>query len=272
MDWTGSVERGDAGQTSASWQTAILDRVNEARSRAGLAAVSLDPERTEAAQQAAFLMYANQKLSHRPSPAWVHWSSVRAAGAARCNLSLGSADDTAVDAMMREAGLSNLNCNHRNWLLLPQLRRIGVGGATGRGMSSVAIFVRGANEDGERPVVRDGFIAWPPPGVMPLSQVPEKWTLSVPDADFRASTITATREGRPLVVKEVTSTVSLYRERIIVFSLREQGSEEPIFADATEQGPDASLSPVIITVDGLRVGEAARKVSYEVGFARSRRD
>ena len=65
-----------------------------------------------------------------------------------------------------------------------------------------------------RPAVREerGFVAWPPSGHVIDDSVWDKWSFSLPDADFSAATVSVIDHHDPLHVT-ILGTISWYREQ-----------------------------------------------------------
>jgi uncharacterized protein YkwD len=201
--WTGELASCTPGTLSADYQAATILRVNWFRAMAGIPAdVTLDSDFSAKAQQAALMMAANRQLSHHPPSSWDCYTADGAEAAGNANLSLGNAGPDAVFSQMRDDGDSNAAVGHRRWILYPQTQRMGAGSisATEWYEISNALWVFDDNMWSARPIVRDEFIAWPPPGYVPYQTVFPRWSFSYSDADFSAAGVTMTQKGSPITV------------------------------------------------------------------------
>ncbi|MTW22676.1 hypothetical protein GJ668_16540 [Allochromatium palmeri] len=201
--WTGDLNGCVPGTLSADYQDATILRVNWFRAMAGVPAnIVLDSDFSDKAQQAALMMAANGQLSHTPPSSWSCYTSDGAEAAGNSNLSLGNAGPDAIFSQMRDDGTNNAAVGHRRWILHPQTARMGAGSLPGTAghWASNALWVFDDNLWAARPAVRDGFIAWPPPGYMPYQSVFARWSFSYDDADFSTAGVTMTRDGSPVAL------------------------------------------------------------------------
>lgn len=204
-DWTGAVSGCQAGQVSRAFREAVVRRINLYRAYAGLPVVSLEESWSDAGQEAALLMSANDATGHTPPATWKCFTAAGADGALRSNLVLGETGARGVDLAMDDPGASNSDAGHRRWFLHPPLAWVGVGGlpSTAQGRASLAVRVVGGPYQERSP---RAFVAWPPEGFVPRLLLPRqsrRWSFSVPDADFGAAKVTVSEDGKAVgVVKE----------------------------------------------------------------------
>ena len=205
--WVGDVSNCIAGATSVDYQQATLRRINWFRAMAGVPAnVALDDGFSFRAQQAALIMSASSQLSHDPQQSWRCYTPEGAEGARRSNLALGQSGPRAVaDGYMHDYGPGNAALGHRRWVLYPQTRNMGLGDVAPEGqggaMPANALWVQDAHYQDLRPAVRDDFVAWPPRGYVPWSQVYPRWSLSYPQADFSRASVRMTEIGREIATR-----------------------------------------------------------------------
>lgn len=199
VGWSGSVDGCVAGSTSTEARAAQVTTVNALRALVGLPAVAENASMSALAQEAALIMDANRTLSHYPPAEWLCWSPVGAEGAKTSNLALGWSGARAVVAYMTDSGDSNTEVGHRRWLLYPRLTEIGVGDTGKANAISVIGGTRGASSG--------GWVAWPSAGFFPAPLWPQsrwdessRWSLSYPEADFSAASVSVSREGAPVPV------------------------------------------------------------------------
>ena len=265
VGWTGSFTGCDAGDTSAANKAAVERRINWVRAMAGVpAAVRLDPSLNQQAQKAALIMAAQGQLSHTPPDTWACWTSGGFEAAGKSNLTQTAGASSITNDYLHDFGDNNPYVGHRRWLLYPQTRTMGTGDVqgvltTGSGSNTVAanaLWVFDSQMNAARPAVRDGFVAWPPPGYVPHTTVYPRWSISYPDADFSQATVSVTESGRTLsTVLEPQS--QGYGENTLVW-----------FVGAVRDGADwprpAADMRYQVTVSNVRVAGVARSFSYAV--------
>jgi uncharacterized protein YkwD len=212
--WNGNYLTGNAGSINLDFQRSMLNRINWYRAMAGVpASVPLSATNSAKAQQAAFMMSANNALSHYPTKDWKFYTAEAAEAAAASNIGLGKNGPSAIDSYMRDSGENNGPVGHRRWLLFPNTRSFGVGDVPGETVNGqklwggTAVWVLDADFYGPRQKVRDGFVAWPTRGFVPHETVYARWSFTYPGADFSRTSVAVQRNGMPLDVKmEAVST------------------------------------------------------------------
>ena len=267
LGWTGSIAGCAAGDTSQSYKDAVATRINWFRAMAGVpAVVSLEAVRNAKAQQAALMMSANRALDHWPSSSWTCYSSEGAEAAARSNLCYwyGRFDDPGcVKLYMIDHGARNTAVGHRRWILHPQATVMGTGDVSETVAQpqnypmANALWVIPEGWP-PRPATRDDFVAWPPPGFVPYSVVPPRWSLSYPGADFSGALVTMTVDGRPMSVRLEPVGVG-YGENTLVWVAGDLDPNLP----TTWPKPTAD-QVVRVRVTGVRVGSQTRSFEYQV--------
>lgn len=195
--WTGDGPGCDAGTIAEDYQQQQVDRINYYRRLAGLEhAVALDPALSEEAQAAALIIWANSAVDHQPTSAAACYSEIGALASANSDLYQRTGND-ALRGFMEDPGEVNVSVGHRNWLLMPQLRRVGIG----------EVPTSNSDVDGGYAVnFRNGFelekdtsvVAWPSAGFFPEELVDERWSLSIYGADFSNAEVTVLRDGLPV--------------------------------------------------------------------------
>lgn len=215
MGWTGDYSKGAAGTTAAAYQEATRLRINFFRALAGVpAGIAFDSTYSAKAQQAALMLSANAyskvgstvtiTLSHTPPNTWTFYTAEGAEGAAKSNIAYGNAGPDAVTAYMVDDGANNYPVGHRRWLLAPQTAKMGSGDVPGDGSESRgpanAIWINDGTFGSTRPATRTSYVAYPPAGYVPYTLVWPRWSFSLPNADFSATTVTMTRNGSPIAV------------------------------------------------------------------------
>jgi len=196
--WTGSVANCVPGVTSQTFRDATALRLNVVRALAGVpAAVTLNDTFNSKAQQAALMMSANNQLNHFPPTSWNCFTAEGSEAAGKSNLSLGALGPQAIIGYLEDAGSNNAAVGHRRWLLYPQTQEMGTGdvGEDASHSAANALWVQDSHIFDARPAVRDGFVSWPPPGFAPYPLAFQRWSVSSPNADFSAATVSMSRNG-----------------------------------------------------------------------------
>lgn len=200
MEWTGSYDTGDSGDTSQDYKDAVLRRINFVRSMAGLPdGVAFDSTFSAKSQDAALIMSANDQLNHYPPNNWLFWTDDGYEAAGKSNLAIGSSGPDSVMGYIEDHGGNNAVVGHRRWLLYPQTQTMGTGDVPGiDGVSNRrpanSIWVFDGNFGGSRPSTRESFVAWPPAGHVPYTIVYPRWSIAVAGANFNGATVTMTRK------------------------------------------------------------------------------
>lgn len=251
--WTGNVEACEPGAISVDYQQQQVDRINYYRSVAGLEqAVQLDTDMSVEAQAAALIIKTNAAVNHNPSPDAACFSDTGATGSFNSNLYQRTGDD-ALRGFIEDPGDANVSVGHRNWLLMPQLRRVGIGEVP---------TVENDIDGGYAINFRNGFeleqdpttVAWPAAGWFPEELVDERWSLSIYGADFSNATVSVTRDGvaidAPIVFNELRPGV--LPASIITFT--PVGVADHFNAEDTEY---------TVVIDNV-ISEAGKRIEYTV--------
>ncbi len=262
MEWTGSHDTGDPGDTSRAYKDAVIQRVNFFRAMAGVPAwVQLNLEFSRKAQQAALMMSANKSLDHFPPEDWLFYTADGAEAARNSNLCImynSSPDPGCIALYIEDSGDNNFRVGHRRWILYPQTQEMGTGDVPQVGEFPYAnvLWVFDSNLFNPRPNTRDDFVAWPPPGYVPSQIVYDRWSFSYPDADFSQATVTMTRNGAsvPLTV-EPLSNEQFVGENTIVWVPQGSGTNTAVGTGDVR---------TTVTVSNVIIGGQARQFTYEV--------
>ncbi len=195
-EWSGNVADCDAGDTSDLYKNAVLQRINYFRSMSGVGAdIRFDAELNRKASLAALMMSANNALSANPPESWICYNADGGEAAGLSNLGLGIDGYDAITFLMEDSGANNTSVGHRRWIYYPQTQLMGTGDIVSSNSDSAsahASIVQDQKIFSPRPVTRDGFVSWPPPGFVPYQLLFPRWSFSYANADFSNATVAMT--------------------------------------------------------------------------------
>ncbi len=252
--WTGNIGSCNPGTTSQAFRDSVLLRINYYREMAGVPKLrALRSDYNQQDQAAALMMAANQQLNHTPPNTWKCYSDTGYAGSSSSNLAMGVYGPDAITLYMDESG----SLGHRRWVLYPQTQEMGTGDIPGSGGWQTVINAMKAWDDhvwDSRPVTRDAFVAWPPPGYVPYQVVYPVWSISIAGADFSQASVSVTSNGASVPVT-VNQTTNGFGENTLAWdACGGCGSWSNPGADRAYQ----------VTVNHVLVNGAARNYTYTV--------
>lgn len=256
-NWNGSTASCNPGSPQPAEQQATLTAINYMRSLVGVALVSLSPDLSTRALDAATMMAAQWALSHNPGPEFACYTPTGAAAASNSNLSIGSSGAQSIADYMEDWGSNNTSAGHRRWIIDPRTRTMG-SGSTDR---SNALWVIN-HEDLALPVPADAptWLPWPSAGYFPAQLEPRgRWSLSASDnsVEFDAATVSmlGPRGGVPIKRYPVTSG---YGPNSIIWDL-----VDPLPFESADIHYSITVSNI------TRAGEVLPPVSYDVTLVRA---
>jgi uncharacterized protein YkwD len=247
--WTGNVASCNAGDVSAAYRNAGLQRVEYFRLMSGLlAGLALDATWNAKCQEAALMMTANRALSHSPPSTWTCYTAGGAEAAGKSNLAAGYASlASAVTGWMSDGGVSSLG--HRRWVLYPPLVTSGLGATFGNSYPAYAMWVIGGN--GTRPAQPE-FVAWPPPTWVPYPVVFGVWSFSIPGANFAGASVVM-RRGTTDIALTLQQLPNGYGDNTLAWTPQGLSGGAP----ATDTAYHVEVSNVV-------VGGQTRNFAYDV--------
>lgn len=210
--WTGSVSTCTAGRCSQATAVAVIKRINYFRRMVGLnSQCQLDTSLYQQEQEAALLQSANNALSHTPPTSWTCYTSLGSTGCASSNLALGYTSTSAITAFLSDDGIGNEPVGHRRWILHSRKQTFSFGSTS----NAMALYVLRNDTNSIVP----SFIAYPPNGYMPRTLVPNRWSFSIPGANFSAATVSMTGPGGAVIpVTIISSTANGYGDNTMVWT------------------------------------------------------
>lgn len=260
LDWTGSHDQCQAGQSSQVLRDQTIDRVNFYRALAGVPAlVTENPEFSEKAQHGALTMSAQGELSHEPTSDFECLDESGIEAAANSNLYLGRTGPQAIDGYIEDPGETNNVVGHRLTVLHPPTRQMGVGHSSEAGdrFASNVLWVFDDNVFADWGTIREteDFVAWPARGYITEELVYPRWSFSQNDSRFANATVQMTVDGEevPLEVVARTSDTEQVPPPVIVW-------EPQIDFDALS-GVDTDFE---VTVAGVETGNGTQSFTYTV--------
>ena len=195
----------DAGSLKTGGITDTLLRINMFRWMVGVGPTSNDPALDAKAQLCANLEswwdWNLPDSPHQPPSGVTCYTAEGAATAGESNLAWGSGHPAAaMDQYVQDSGNAT-TMGHRRWVLYPPLDPIGIGYWKGGGMYGDAQCLRvfGASGTGPNPE----WLAFPPPGFVPVDVTGWTWTFHGALAGLSTSTASVVRvdDGAALGVK-----------------------------------------------------------------------
>ena len=209
VEWTGDQDECDAGSSSADLKAASIDRVNFYRAMAGVpATISEGPSFSAKAQSGALMMSTEGELTHQPSSSFACYTIEGSDAAANSNLYLGRTGPSAIDGYIEDPGDDNTDVGHRNTVLHPPTRRMGVADVEAVGdydeSNLLWVFDEKVFDLDYRTREPEGFVAWPPAGFVPQDIVHPRWSFSLATGDFSQADITMTQSGESVPLEIVS--------------------------------------------------------------------
>jgi hypothetical protein len=218
--FTGDIPTCNAGTISDGRKDALLRQINYYRQMAGVRPVTLDASMNDKVQRAVLVIAANQELTHDLDPSWPCYSSSASEGALHSNLGFQTDDfchrldeegsnclewwyTSSIEASMVDSGSNNTRVGHRNWLLNPLQRQMGVGEFLDRGFNVGGEFVLDPDinyRESKWPDTRHGLLAWPPPGYVPFEVAYRKWSFHLQGGRFENAVVRVWMDGAPVNV------------------------------------------------------------------------
>ncbi|MDP2345729.1 MAG: hypothetical protein Q8O67_32600 [Deltaproteobacteria bacterium] len=154
----------DAGAIPQAALDNGLRRVNLYRWLAGVDDAALAPGLFPQQQACATMMAAHGQLTHTPSPDVPCYSALASDGAGSSNISSQVGLGGSVDLYMSDFGDFNaVHLGHRRWTIGPRMSVTQFGVKDGYSCMYVFGYAGGADP---------GFVAWPPPGFVPVQAPP----------------------------------------------------------------------------------------------------
>ncbi|NJN55944.1 MAG: hypothetical protein HC804_15070 [Anaerolineae bacterium] len=257
LDWSGNFEECKAGEISAAFRNAVLQRINYFRAMAGVPAdIVFNAAYNQKAQAAALMISVNKQADHFPPQHWRCYSADGSEAARHANLYPSVRSPEAIDGYFLDPGAGNYAVIHRRWLLYPQTREMGTGDVPKEGdyAAANALWVVDDNHYFDnRPPTRNDFVAWPPPGFVPNLFTTGRWSFSYPNAGFEHAAVTMTLNGQALAV-QVSPLVKGYGENTLVWEV----------APAVISSLSAADSVFAVHISNVIIGSQAKDFDYSV--------
>ena len=223
LSWDGNAELCLSGSVSLSSNQKTLDRINYFRGLVGLPQnIVFDNLLNQKSQEAALMMHANNSLNHYPPNDWSCWSEDGYDAASHANLAMGTHSSSSITAYIRDNGAGNYAVGHRRWILYSRASEFGTGSTSNfNALYVIASTVPAPNDL--------SFIAYPSPGFFPASLVFDRWSFSIPGADFSNANILMEKANGETINLSIEEIANGYGDNTIVWvpelSLASSGDE-----------------------------------------------
>lgn len=204
--WTGNVQSCSPGTLDPEFLSAVMTRLNYFRRMAGLTEFIFDEERSLECQACALIQHANNGLSHNPSSSANCWTQEGAEASGYSGLAIGDMVSS-VGVFIRDPGAENAAVGHRR--LVMDGRRTHV--AYGSTDNVCCLTSYGQANANELPV----FSAYPPEGYVPSNLIFERWSFSIPGADFSDAIVEMWNNEGSMTLEVVTRPVDAYGNAIV---------------------------------------------------------
>ncbi len=258
IGWTGNRSTCQAGDPALNFRDAVALRINYFRAMAGVPAqIVFSDAYSGKNQKTALMMSVNDQLSHNPPADWTCYTLEGAEGAQNSNLALGYYGwDSISLGYIKDPGVNNGAAGHRRWILYPQTQQMGTGDLPNPGVSANALWVFDSNIWNPRPVTREAYVAWPPPGYIPYQVVYPRWSFAYDEADFSQATVTMTESQQPISTALETFH-SGYGENTLVWRPKDMGSWSTWLKPTSD-------TRYRVTINNVLIEGSPRSFSYEV--------
>ena len=186
---------------------------------------------------------ATAAMSHTPLAAQcVAWTTAAWNANNHGNLALGFYGPGAIDAYMAEnvSGLDYWNdeVGHRQWILYPPSTDFATGDTPGSFDAASSMIRPPTNalyvipKTSETGVVTPQFVAYPPAGYFPTALNSGFWSLSYPEANFGAATVTMTTASGGAVPVTVIKRGGTHGNPVIVWQVTGSAAATAVIADS----------------------------------------
>jgi hypothetical protein len=251
LAWSGDASTCKAGDISIAARQMTLERINYFRRLAKLpTAIGFDTSLTSMCQRAALIMHRNNRLSHEPEENWFCYSNEGKTAAGKSNLALGAHSSEAIALYMEDPGINNHAVGHRRWILYSLAKDFGMG-STDR---AHVLFVINNKITTPKDVP---YIAYPSSGYFPAPLLPDRWSLSVPGAQFDQADVRMTDEQGMNIITELQPLKNGFGDNTLVWELSGQVIDKYLDYDQT----------YFVRVTGIRKGQETLKLEYSVTVA-----
>lgn len=196
--WSGDIDACEASDVSAPGRENALKVLNLYRFLADMPEVEMDPERNQKAQECALMQSANG-LSHEPPTSWKCYTEVGAIASGVSSISGGRGVES-IDLYMTDGEFNADTMGHRRWVFANSLGPVGFGSA-----KSSCFHQADGTSNARKP-----FVAWPPPGPVPLQAIlttkvdTAGWTIQSDGTNLEEATVSVDEGGAPLAVTQTT--------------------------------------------------------------------
>jgi uncharacterized protein YkwD len=253
MNWTGTHSSCNPGTTDQNFQQAVLRRINYFRAMAGVPAdITFTDEYNRRAQAAALMMSVNGRWDHYPTTDWICYSTEGADAAGDSLLFYERNGWRAISGYIADYGSNNTKVGHRRYILNPQLTVMGTGDIPKTQNYGAANALLVFTPWSIMPPIRDGFIAWPPPGYVPYHVVYPRWSFTLQSADLSGASVIMNSNGIdiPIAYEAVLSYILVWNPLFI--------NDDAWFLYLTGD------TKYTVTIQNIMIGNRSTDFSYDV--------
>ena len=253
-EWSGDLSTCTVGGLSSGFKNSVLQRLNWYRNMAGLPSFDFKPELDYNCQAAAFVQSFNVGLDNPVNSidkSYICYSDEAMLGTQTSTIFAGNAGLLAISLMIDNEGVDETIVPIRMAILNPDVDRIGMGvmpiisGLNVKSMTAFDLTSDVSSKDVNQ--LRDGFVAWPPPGFFPYPALPEKsnrWSFYPYDDnyDFTSATVSVVgRAGISLNVQIVNNDITEKFGPLLVFEV-----------EIPKPTTNAGDTPYVVTISNIR--------------------
>lgn len=197
---------------------------------------------------------------HDPPGSWFSDTSTARNGAYHSNLAIGKFGPGAIDAYMLEddqaaAGGDNDDVGHRRFIFYSRVQEMATGDVTNTPNSPNDYFAANAlyvSGNLLPPSSSPEYVPWPNRGFVPEPLVPERWSLSYPNADFSSATVSMTDSSGAPITTTVVSHSAIFGDATIAWTPNAASILSAESIDRTYH----------VTVSNIIIGGVAQSYSY----------
>lgn len=257
IKWSGNVAACVTGDISNKVREKALTRINYFRTLSGLKKINFANENNLLAQEAAFIIFSNNKVDHDPNESWKCFSPERRRAAGRSLLGMNNfvyyPEIAFITGFIKDHGELNKGVGHRRALLYSRAQALGYGATDKAEAISSPIHDLSSADT----LLFPKYFSYPVSGYNEVDLCFPRWSFSIPDAnkvDFSNSKIEL-HDGSGKVIEVSTFPIEDYYDPAIVWELKGKVDRDYLLNNA-----------ITVSISGVSVNGSIRDYSYRVLF------